>query len=195
MEDEPSANGHSGRRSRVRRSVNSVIDSLVEEGKLEEPVTCLISRPGGFFDQKDCLAVIQYLAENPSLFYGPVEVPLGATSTKAALWEKFTAKHKTRSHWSWTEFHRLHKVALENAARKLISIRQAREGRDGLQEPSSSSTIHTNVIGQPSTLTSMEQPTRPGFLSRFQNLLKRSFRDDAESSSPSKRIKLEESLS
>ncbi|KAG8944385.1 hypothetical protein FRC04_001965 [Tulasnella sp. 424] len=173
---------------RVRNDLNPAIDSLIKEGKLEDPVIPPLSPSGSYYDQKDCLAVIQYLADNPSLFYGPIEVPRGASS-RLALWAKFEAKYKTRTAIAWAEFHRAHHSTLEKAARKLISIRQEREHDDPWHESSSSSTVYGNAESQPSARGSSVL----GFILQIPNLLKRSVQDDAESSSPSKRVKFEDS--
>ncbi|KAG8944384.1 hypothetical protein FRC04_001964 [Tulasnella sp. 424] len=172
----------------IRNDLNPVIDSLIKEGKLEDPVIPPLSPSGSFYDQKDCLAVIQYLADNPSLFYGSTEVPLGA-STRLALWRKFEAGYKTRTAIAWAEFHRAHHSALEEAARKLNSIRQEREHDDPWHESSPPSTVDGNAESQPSARGSSVL----GFILQIPNLLKRSVQDDAESSSPSKRVKFEDS--
>lgn len=51
--------GHSGRDSKAQRSVSSLVDSLIEDGKLEDRVTYLISKLGDSFDRKDSLAVVR----------------------------------------------------------------------------------------------------------------------------------------
>ncbi|KAG8971622.1 hypothetical protein FRB90_010433, partial [Tulasnella sp. 427] len=173
--------------------VEAIVDRLIERGKLEALVLPPLPRlHRGQYGPKDCLVVIQFLADNPTLFYGSIQLVQEATNykNKAIIWEKLAAKFNTRTPVAWREFHRINKAPLERAARKLIAIRQARESGVTFREPGPSS----GTPSRPSSGASGsgEGPTTSQASGSPHQSFKRPIQGGPESSGPSKRMRFEE---
>lgn len=87
----------------------------------ESPSFHGLRRPGTDLYSPLEMSQIQYLADNPSLFYGPIKVPPGVIYARTALWERFYTKVESII-WKHNEWLTVSILSVQNTQWFLVEL-------------------------------------------------------------------------